>query len=94
MASNEHDPDGVAGPARGKRRAQDIARYGGDELVTPSDPLPKHADHERLGIHNLNKVPQSEQQQYIQEIQLVRVLCSYVHVCDCIWFCCCVVIVV
>ena len=41
MASNEHDPDGVAGPARGKRRAQDIARYGGDEWVTPSDPLPK-----------------------------------------------------
>ena len=41
MASNEHDPDGVAGPARGKRRTQDIARYGGDEWVTPSDPLPK-----------------------------------------------------
>jgi len=41
MASNEHDPDGVAGPARGKCRAQDIARYGGDEWVTPSDPLPQ-----------------------------------------------------
>ena len=41
MASNEHDPDGVAGPARGKRRAQGVARYDSDEWVTPSDPLPK-----------------------------------------------------
>jgi hypothetical protein len=41
MASNEHDPDGVAGPARGKRRAQDIARYDGDEWVTPVDPRPQ-----------------------------------------------------
>ena len=38
MASNERDPDVVAEPARGKRRAQYIARYDGDEWVTPFDP--------------------------------------------------------
>ena len=41
MASNEHDPDGVAGPARGKRRAQDHAFAFGDDWVTPSAPQPK-----------------------------------------------------
>ena len=41
MASNEHDPDGVAGPARGKRRAQDHAVVFGDDWEVPSAPQPK-----------------------------------------------------
>ena len=41
MASNERDPDGAVGPARGKRRAQDHARAFSDDWVTPSAPPPK-----------------------------------------------------
>ena len=41
MASNEHDPDGVAGPAQRQRRTQDHAVAFGDDWVTFSAPQPK-----------------------------------------------------
>ena len=41
MASNERDPDGVAGPAPRKRRAQDHAVVFGDDWEVPSAPQPK-----------------------------------------------------